>query len=274
MTRLRDVMELKVILSNVSTWATFVFRNCISNQVAQWRCRFPSITEEEDGEEEQMQSLVTKFARLRVSRTNSFKTRHAFDVTETTMREISQPHPPHAAGQISDIMEVTRWETAYGQAPPKASDGDEIKHPEVVISQPINPTMSPIISPTRSDATRPNPPRLLLAPLESRPRAASVGAHPQRGANSVFFQSSLESSCEPRPSTHKDAPTISVSKAERPRSFHSEEFLGAKFQFGNPREQYRKSGESGNVLATKRHIRVFSAHDLDDEKFSFSTSSP
>jgi hypothetical protein len=271
--RLRDVIELKVILSNVSTWATSVFRNWISNQATKWRCRFPS-TPEEDSEEEQMQFLVTEFAHLCLSRTNSFKTRNAPGSTETMMPETSQPYPPHTTGRISDITEATPRETADREVLPKASNREEIKSPEVVMSQPIMPTMSPAISPTRSDATRPDPPSLLLAPPESRPRAVSVGANIQRGANPVSFPSSIESSCEPRPSTHKDAPSISVSEAERPRSFHSEKFLGAKFQFCNPRGQYRKMGESRDVLAVKRHVRAFSAHDFDGEKFSFQLHYP
>lgn len=273
-TRLRDVIELKVILSNVSTWATSVFRNWISSQVAQWRSRFPLITEEEDDEEEQMQLLVTKFAHLRVSRTNSFKTRNASGVTETTMRETSQPCPPHTAGRIPDITEVAPRETGYGQSPSNTSNGEETKRPEVVMSPLTILTMSPAILPTRSDATRPDPPGSLLAPLESRPRAASVGANLQRVPNSVSFRSSIESSCEPRHSTYEDVPSISVLEAERPRPFNAKAFLGTNFQFGDPREQYRKSGESGDVLVMKRDVRVFSTHDLEREKFSFSAPSP
>ena len=269
MTLLRDVIELKVILSRTATWSTSVFRNWISNQVAQWRCRFPSISDGEDDEEDQIESLMTKIAKLRISRTNSFKANNTSSVAETMMRETPQSYhsyPPHAAGQISAIMEATSQEATCMRAT-KPGHREEIKSLEEGVGKPITLTISPTISLTRNEATESHPHRL-QAPREPRPRAASIGANPQRSSNPVSFR---PSPCEPRLSTHEDTHSISGSEAERPRSFHAEDFSGAKFLFGNSSERYRNDGV---LHLVKKHIRVFSAHDLDGEEFSFSTPSP
>lgn len=68
--------------------------------------------------------------------------------------------------------------------------------------------------------------------------------------------------------THDDARSLSAPEAEHPRSFHAEDFSGAKFLFMSPSEHYRYDGD---MRVIKKHVRIFSAHG---EVFSFSTSTP
>jgi len=74
MTRLRDVLELTVILDKIAAVAATTFRGWVSKRVAEWMSLFPPDPAAEGTEEdEQIEHIGRRIGNLRISRTDSFK---------------------------------------------------------------------------------------------------------------------------------------------------------------------------------------------------------
>jgi hypothetical protein len=315
MTRLRDVVELKAIFGNISTWATSEFRDRISAYVVQWRNRFPSTSLDED-EDEEIESLTTRIGKLKISRTNSLRFSNQSSSTKATTCETSHPHLPNASSQINYMPEAKSQQRAFG---PDISDSafetdqekdqsskDNGAHGSMkttVVSSPLSQSLisgnemvlhvgelanandadvkvticssddingpnilpTPAAPPLRREAVSESPTRRLLTPGPSRPRGASTGSNILRDSNPASFRASVQAHVS---GTSYQGNMLHVGKlrGERPRSFDATEFEGVKFAFDN---SVRRAKDDEHLNMPKKHVRVFSAHDLDDEEFTF-----
>lgn len=62
---------------------------------------------------------------------------------------------------------------------------------------------------------------------------------------------------------------VGKTRADRPRSFDATAFMGVAFPFNASSTQTK---DDSSLTTPKKNIRIFSAHDLDGEKFTFSVS--
>jgi hypothetical protein len=121
------------------------------------------------------------------------------------------------------------------------------------------------MSSRRGDAAEP-PPHHLQAPRPSRPRGASTGSNISRDSNPVSFRLLSTETRESGTTSQGDMLQVRKPRGERPRSFDAKEFEGVKFAFDiSP----RRAKDDGHLNMSKKHVRVFSAHDLDGEEFTF-----
>lgn len=321
MTRLRDVVELKVIFNNISTWAASAFRNWVSDRVVEWRSRFPSTSSDED-EDEDIVSITTRVGKLKISRTNSLGIGNQLSVARTTTRETSQPHPLDVSQKAISIPEAKSQEVARSpitgdsdltlngnqeesnkrlkrggsystteataaslaaRLPFVASNKMVVRGGESAIENDadikitinslegadesnILPALAP--TPSRREEVAESPPDGLLTPRPSRPRGASTGSSISRDSNPASFRLLAEVH-NPRTSNLGDTLQVNRPRAVRPRSFDAKEFEGVKFPFDI---SLGRAKDDAHLNMPQRHVRVFSAHDLDGEEFSFITT--
>lgn len=249
MTRLRDLVELKAIFGNISTWATSEFRNGVSDYVARWKDRFPlALSDDEEDEEEEIKFLITKVGNLKISRTNSLRFGNPPSVAETAAHEGHQPHTGDASNKTNDPDIMIIVESTEGPPEPDT------------LSTPASP------SSTRKEIMI-SPPSRLHTPRPSRPRGNSTGTNISRDSNPAFsFQLSSEARGNTGMSTHGDMLQVRKPRSQRPRSFDASEFEGAKFAFDI---SSTRSESHGRLGARRNHVRIFSGHDLDAEEFTF-----
>jgi len=286
MTAQQDAARLKAIMGNVSTWARSQFRNRISDYIAAWKRRFPLSDEDED-ESGDIELITTKFSSLKLSRTDSMRSDRLLEAkprqeilnllpsSADELRSVQDQRAGDISGGTNDSARPSVITPSLGNSPKDANEVIVFKDEDVVTTDSnVQITRDQAESVYTSPAHDIRPERhqigqdhLILPPIP-RPRGNSTGSNILRDSNPASFRLSPE---PPNPMTPKQGGTLMVGKtrADRPRSFDATAFMGVAFPFNASSTQTK---DDSSLTTPKKNIRIFSAHDLDGEKFTFSVS--